>query len=242
MPILQQRDREAVQRRLDTELKRDVNVTLYTQANTGLYIPGRECRNCGPTQELLEEVSALSPRLRLNVVDFYKNAEDASNRGIGRIPGVVIGANGNDNVRFYGMPSGFEFALLLDSIVAASRQRSSLQLETRRQLKALKEDVHIQVFVAPTCQYCPAVARLAHAMGMESHRVSADVIEVQEFPDLISAYNVMGVPKTVINNSVQFTGAVAEEVLLQRVLQAVGAWEPDEGDVERVSEQVTPIP
>ena len=240
MPILQQKDREAIQRRFATELKRDVNVTLYTQAAIGLYIPGRECRYCGPTQELVEEVSLLSPKTHLEVVDFYKNPEDAANHGVERIPALLIGAGNNDGVRFYGMPSGLEFALLLDSIIAASDKRSSLQLETRRQLKGLEEDVHIQVFVTPSCQYCPSLARMAHAMALESPRVTADVVEIQAFPHLARAYTVMGVPKTVINNSVRFTGAVPEEELLRRVLQAVGVTEADEGE-EQVSEQTTPV-
>ena len=149
MPILQQRDREAVQQRFDTELKRDVNITLYTQPDIGLFIPGRECRSCGQTQELVEEVVGLSPKLHLEVVDFYKNREDASGAGVERIPALIISAADKDSVRYFGLPAGYEFALLLDSIIGASDQRSSLQLETRRQLKALKDDVFIQVFVTP---------------------------------------------------------------------------------------------
>ena len=78
-------------------------------------------------------------------------------------------------------------------------------------------------------------------MAMESPRVTADVIEVQEYPDLASAYGVMGVPKTVINDRVQFTGAVPEDVLTKHVLRAVGAEEPAEDEAEHFSDQTTPI-
>ena len=82
MPILRQDDQQAIRRRFDDELKRNVNITLFTQSNIGgLYIPGRDCKSCGPTQALLEEVSALSPRLHLELVDFYGNQEDAKDRG-----------------------------------------------------------------------------------------------------------------------------------------------------------------
>ena len=242
MPILQQRDREAVQQKFDTELKRDVNITLYTQPDIGLFIPGRECPYCGPTQKLLEEVSSLSSRIHLEVVDFYKHQDEASALGINRIPALVIRKGKNSNVRFYGMPSGLEFVLLLDSIIAASHQRSSLQLETRRKLRALDEDVHIQIFVTPTCPHCPTLARLAYAMALESPRVTADVVELQGFPELAGIYRVLGVPKTIINDSVQFTGAVSEDELLQRVLQAVGLVE--EADVENAGQsggKSTPI-
>ena len=149
MPVLRESEREAVQRRLDTELKRDVDVELYTQADIGLYIPGRDCRSCGPAQELVEEVSALSPKIHLKIFDFHRDLEDVASRRIDRIPALVIRPGKAGNVRYFGIPTGYEFALMLNSIVASSVHRSSLQLETRRKLKAIKEDIHIQVLVTP---------------------------------------------------------------------------------------------
>lgn len=241
MAILQPRDADAVKRRFDAELKRDVTLTLYTQPVTRLYIPGRDCQTCGQTQQLVQELSDLSRRLSLDVVDYYSNHEDAASRGIEMIPALTVGADGNDGARFYGLPSGREFPALLDTIVAASSRQRTLELETRMQLKRLPEDVHIQVFVTPTCSYSPALARLAHAMALESPRVIADVVEVQEFPHLGRLYGVMSVPKTVINETVQFVGAVPESVLVQRVLQAVGASDETEADTTQVTAQTTPV-
>ena len=85
------------------------------------------------------------------------------------------------------------------------------------------------------------MARVAHEMAIESPRVLADVVEVQEFPHLAQAYRVMGVPKTVINDRVQFTGAVTEEAFLEKVLQAVGEKEIEDDGQEQISEQTTPI-
>ncbi|MSQ40201.1 MAG: hypothetical protein EXR55_00760 [Dehalococcoidia bacterium] len=59
-------------------------------------------------------------------------------------------------------------------------------------------------------------------MAMENPRITAEIIEAQEFPDLARLYNVMAVPKTVINGTVQFVGAVPEKTLLRRVLEAIG--------------------
>ena len=69
------------------------------------------------------------------------------------------------------------------------------------------------------------MARVAHAMAIESDRVTADVVEIQEFPALAQAYGVRGVPLTVINDTVAFSGAVTEEVFLSRLLEAVGEGE-----------------
>ena len=64
------------------------------------------------------------------------------------------------------------------------------------------------------------MARAAHAMAMESPKVIADVIEVQEFPHLAQAYHVRAVPKTVMNDTFEFTGAATEEQLVTRVLSS----------------------
>jgi hypothetical protein len=78
-------------------------------------------------------------------------------------------------------------------------------------------------------------------MATESSVVSADVIEMQEFPGLANAYRVRGVPKTVINSQFEFTGAVSEDKLRRRALQAVGADAADaEGD-RQASGQTTLI-
>ena len=66
------------------------------------------------------------------------------------------------------------------------------------------------------------MARMAYAMAMDNPNVTADVIEVQEFPNVARMYMVSGVPKTVINNVVEVLGAVPEPVLVQRLLTAIG--------------------
>ena len=63
--------------------------------------------------------------------------------------------------------------------------------------------------------------RLAQHMSVASGRVRSTVIEATEFPELSRAYRVMGVPKVVINDRVQFEGAVPEPDFLGAVLQAV---------------------
>jgi|TARA_B100002003_G_scaffold250648_1_gene290820 predicted DsbA family dithiol-disulfide isomerase len=58
-------------------------------------------------------------------------------------------------------------------------------------------------------------------MAVVSDLVTSEVIEVQEFPDLGTSYNVRGVPLTVINEKVSFTGAANETMLLEYMRSAV---------------------
>jgi len=85
------------------------------------------------------------------------------------------------------------------------------------------------------------VGRVAHAMAAESSHIVADVIEVQEYPQLVQAYAFRGVPKTVINEHLTFTGAVPEGTFVQRVLEAVDSSEVGQASEELGSEQSTLI-
>ena len=58
-------------------------------------------------------------------------------------------------------------------------------------------------------------------MAVVSDLVTSVVFEVQEFPDLGTSYNVRGVPLTVINEKVSFTGAANETMLLEYMRSAV---------------------
>jgi len=61
---------------------------------------------------------------------------------------------------------------------------------------------------------------LAHQFAIASERITADSIEVGEFPDMIQKYRVNGVPKIVVNETIEFVGAQPVEVFLKAVLQA----------------------
>ena len=63
------------------------------------------------------------------------------------------------------------------------------------------------------------MARLAHKMAIANSHIVADVVEVSEFPDLAQRYMVRGVPKTVINDSVEFLGNVPEATFVEYIQQ-----------------------
>ena len=64
--------------------------------------------------------------------------------------------------------------------------------------------------------------RLAHKLTIESDRVRADCVEATEFPQLVTRYQVRGVPRTVVNESSYMDGALPEAAFVSGVLQAVG--------------------
>jgi hypothetical protein len=60
-------------------------------------------------------------------------------------------------------------------------------------------------------------------MAIESERVTADVVEASEFPELSQRYAVSAVPKTVVNDAVEILGARPEGAFVAEVLRALGA-------------------
>ena len=222
--LIADRDKVQLKRTFRKDLKGDVTLKFFTQRPSVVTVPGRECPYCQQTQQLMDELASLSPKLRIDTVDFYQESQTALDHGISRIPAVAIsgaGASpGEFRIKFYGIPLGYELATLVEDIKTISRGVSPLSTASRRKLRQVNQPVHIQIFVTPADATCPVPARLAHAMALECPNISADVVEIQEFPALAQNYGIRSVPFTVINEHIRFGGAVTEEQLLEKVLQA----------------------
>ncbi|MEO0074280.1 MAG: thioredoxin family protein, partial [candidate division WOR-3 bacterium] len=136
-------------------------------------------------------------------------------------PCLVVAGEKDYGIRFYGVPAGFEFTTLLNTIQLVGRRESGLRPETRQRLAELKEPLDISVFVTLTCPYCPMMAHLAHRFAFESDKVTASVIDAGEFPVLANLHNVTSVPKTVVNRQHHFEGAMPEERFLSELLRGI---------------------
>lgn len=181
------------------------------------------CQYCAETTQLLEEVTGLSDLLSLKVYDLDKDAALAAQYKVDGTPEfVILGREGEQTldygIRCKGIPAGHEFTSLVNDLVLVSRRDSNLNEETRQFLRDLKEPVHLQVFVTPTCPYCPRAVVLAHQMAMESPLVEAEMVEAMEFPELSSQFNVSGVPQTTINmGAANVVGAAPESQLIAHI-------------------------
>jgi glutaredoxin-like protein len=221
MAFIDEQDQKSLRTMFAERLQGDVTLTYFTQGALRSAFPGQECMFCKETRQLLHEVAALADPLHLEVKDFLSDAGEAQRLGVTRIPAVVVQGRTKGQVRFFGIPSGYEFSTLIDDLIAVSTGINDLSASTRAALQAIDRDVHIQVFVTPTCPYCPFAAGMAHKLAMENPHITADVIEITEFPELAQRYDVRGVPKIVVNESITFEGAVPEERFVREVLRAV---------------------
>ena len=213
MALLNEKDAKTVRDRL-AKLANPVTLVVFTQEF--------ECDLCRENRELVEEVAGLAGgKIGVKVFDFVKDKEKADGFGVDKIPAIaVLGMNGEDwGIRLYGIPAGYEFASLLETIEMVSKGDSGLAPATKEKLKALAKPLALQVFVTPTCPYCPRAVLLAFRLAMESKHVSAAMVEATEFPYLANKHQVSGVPHTVIGESPQpMIGAYPEAAAVDMIL------------------------
>jgi alkyl hydroperoxide reductase subunit AhpF len=133
------------------DLSGDVRLLFFTKRDSPLIIPGQDCPTCKDTRALLEEVVALSDKLHLEIHEISPDSEIAREHGIDRVPALVMMADGvKGKIRYFGLPSGYEFSVLLGSLVDVSKAEADLAEDTIEVLNALDKDLHFQVFVTPT--------------------------------------------------------------------------------------------
>jgi glutaredoxin-like protein len=198
-------------------LKKDFQEKLVDPVRIVMFTQEFECRYCSDTRKIAEELATLNDKITSDVHDFDEG-DKVKDYDVARIPALAIIGKKDYGLRIYGVPYGYELQTLIEAIINVSRGTTDLSEKTKQILKDVQTPVHIQVFVTLTCPHCPTAAVIAHKLAIESDLIRADVIETSEFPDLAQKYNVIGVPKVVINEKIEFVGAFNEDLFAEHAL------------------------
>jgi len=142
MPLIGPKDVEHLQKEFSEKLVNPVRLVMFTQEF--------ECQYCRETRQLVEEVAALSDKVDAEVYDFVIDKEKAEAYSVDKIPAIAVVGTKDYGLRYYGIPSGYEFTSLIEDIITVSQGDSGLPAPTREALAQLSKPVHIQVFVTPT--------------------------------------------------------------------------------------------
>jgi glutaredoxin-like protein len=217
MGLLSDQDRQIVSSHL-AAITHPVTILFFTQTidapDTALV-----------ARQVLDEVVTLSDQISLEEVNFVLERERAAQYAVDGIPALVLLRDAEDTrIRFLGAPAGYEFMSLIEALTLAGTGESRLTHESKALIAAhVTAPMDILVFVTPTCPHCPHAVTLAHRMAVESPLIRATCVEATEFIDLARRYQVTGVPKTVVNSTIEMLGALPESVFVRT---AVGAPEP----------------
>ncbi|MEM4733528.1 MAG: thioredoxin family protein [Candidatus Bathyarchaeia archaeon] len=210
MSLIPDDKKDFLRREFKEKLVNPVKILVFTQEV--------ECDFCAKTRQLAQELAALSEKIAIEVYDFVADAAKAKEYGVDKIPALAIIGEKDYGVRIYGIPYGYELQTLVEAVINVSKGKTDISEKTRAILSEVKAPVHIQVFVSLTCPHCPVAATVAHKLAIESDLIHADVIDGSEFPHLAQKYAVIGVPKVIINEKIEFVGALSEDLFAEHVL------------------------
>ena len=224
MPLLDKKTAEHVRKEL-ASLTSPVRLIVFTQEF--------ECTYCKENRQLTEEIAQLSELVEIEVYNFVTDMDKAEELNIDKIPATAVIGSEDYGIRFYGIPSGYEFTSLLQAIKTLGTGELPFEEDVLHFLRSIDRPVHLQVFVTPTCPYCPQSVVLAHQMAMASPMIHADMVEATEFPHLSQRYQVMGVPRTVINETEYVEGAAPAAMILDKIKSSLASTEAVTQDAVR---------
>jgi alkyl hydroperoxide reductase subunit AhpF len=139
VPMLSEKDKSYVRKTLDG-LKGEVRLTLFSR-------DGGECKYCGEVEGLLSDIAASAPRVKVEVLSLKKDAARAKELGIDKVPGIALLGKKDYNLRYFGLPSGYDFIPFVETIRAVGDDNSGISAESVAKLAKLTKPVQLSVFV-----------------------------------------------------------------------------------------------
>ncbi|NHV98271.1 MAG: glutaredoxin [Thaumarchaeota archaeon] len=207
MTILDEKSRETLRGIFSREFKDPVDIMVFTDKG--------DCKYCRETLQIAQEVSSINPDIVVKHYYSENSLTEIERYSIKLFPATIIRSPEKDyGIRFFGIPSGYEFETYVKDILMVSNKRTMLKDSTREFIRGVSAPLNIKVFVTPTCPYCPAMVFYAHQLAFENDLVTGEMIEAAEFPHLAEKYNVTGVPKLVVNDSHEMVGMRSEKQLV----------------------------
>ena len=212
MALLSEKDRQTVRGHLAV-IEEPVRLLFFTQT-----IGAPETAHIA--RQVLDEIVSLNDLVTLEEVNVVLEQDRAREYGIEHIPATVLLKGTEDTrIRFLGAPAGYEFMSLIEAVILAGTNDSGLTPDSRALVaEHVTSPLEIQVFVTPTCPHCPRAVTLAHRLAIESPFIRASCVEATEFMDLSRKFRVTGVPKTIVNESIEILGALPEDEFVRTVV------------------------
>jgi glutaredoxin-like protein len=222
MALISPADQETLRHELASVTRR-VRLLFFTQTF--------DCSTCLQARQIVDEFPLLSDAVSVEEVNLVLDSDRARLYGVDRTPAIVVLFEEwppaasvdqtvwrDSNIRFLGLPAGYEFVALVQAVLLVGAGKSRLSAASQQRLAAVDRPVEIRVFSTPTCPHCPSAIVLAFEMAFANPHVKAYGIEVTEFPDLARRYAVTGVPKTVVDDRVEILGALPEQAFVEQAL------------------------
>ena len=144
-------------------------------------------------EDYMTELSRLTDKLTVT----YAGAE-VTDRPCVR----VCRADGSyTGLAFHGIPGGHEFTSFVLGLYNAAGPGQSIEPSVAARIQSLHQPISLKVLVSLSCTKCPELVTAAQRIAAENAQVTAEVYDLNHFPDLQKQYQVMSVPCMVLNDS-----------------------------------------
>ena len=147
-------------------------------------------------RQYMDELAAQSGKLSVEVGD-PASADHLPCVRVCRADGDWTG------LAFHGVPGGHEFTSFVLGLYNAAGPGQALDEESRNAIHAIQKTMDLQVLVSLSCTMCPELVTAAQRVAAENPNITAQVYDLNHFPDLREKYQVMSVPCLVVNSGEQ---------------------------------------
>ncbi|MEM0160150.1 MAG: thioredoxin family protein [Thermoplasmata archaeon] len=212
--LISEEDKKYLKEQFEKDLKDKVKIVVFTDNSP-------DCKYCNETLEITKELGELSSLI--SVENYNLKDPKAKTFNVEFSPTTIITDEKESmggRIRYTGIPAGYEFSSLIEDVISISSGKLEFNDHVLEHLDEVDKPIKIQVFVTPTCPYCPKAVRVAHKFAQYNENITGEMVESIEFPDRADKYGVQSVPHIVINENVQFIGAYPEENFIEYVMEA----------------------
>ncbi len=178
-----------------------------------------KCHYCNDLKVILDLISKNVSKVKVEYYNVYD--EEAKTYGVKYAPTIILEKGSKRNIRYIGIPGGYEFPIFIETIRNLSRNETKLSKRSKDILSKIKQPVNIKVLITLSCPYCPFAARTSNSFAIENEYVISEIIDAGEIEEEAIKYEVEAVPKIVINEKIQMLGAQPENRFLDAVLSAL---------------------
>ena len=147
-------------------------------------------------RQYMDELAAQSGKLSVEVGD-PASADHLPCVRVCRADGDWTG------LAFHGVPGGHEFTSFVLGLYNAAGPGQALDEESRAAIQAIQKQTDLQILVSLSCTMCPELVTAAQRIAAENPNITAQVYDLNHFPDLREKYQVMSVPCLVVNSGEQ---------------------------------------
>lgn len=157
-----------------------------------LYLDGRPVSR--ELEQYMTTLAAMTDKLSVEVSGSSEEADRPCVRVL-REDGTQTG------LAFHGVPGGHEFTSFVLGLYNAAGPGQSLEPEVAGAISAIDSPVRMQLLVSLSCTMCPELVTAAQRIAAGNQNVTAEVYDLNHFPDLKERYKVMSVPCLIMDES-----------------------------------------